>query len=154
MMFSFREVAPAKMRYRELTRCPAVCICAKNHPLAVHSTLSVKDLQEGGCIATCRPRVYPPSLFTLQSQAVGNRETSQILFCDNLAVLLPLVISGYAFAVTADIPHSRLPELCYIPLPEIEPLSFGAVYTAEGYTPLLRQFLRALSETVMQAPTE
>ena len=58
--------------------------------------------------------------------------------------------SGYAFAVTADIPHSRLPELCYIPLPEIEPLSFGAVYTAEGYTPLLRQFLRALSETVKQ----
>ena len=146
MMFSFREAAPVKMRYRELTRCPAVCICAEDHPLAAYSTLTVKDLQEGGRIATCRPRVYPPSLFALQSQAVGNRETSQVLFCDNLEVLLPLVISGYAFAVAADIPHSRLPELRYIPVPEIEPLSFGAVYTVEGYTPLVRQFLRILSE--------
>lgn len=154
MMFSFREAAPVKMRYRELARCPAVCICAGGHPLAAHSVLAVKDLQEGGRIATCRPRVYPPSLFALQSQAVGNRETSQVLFCDNLEVLLPLVISGYAFAVTADIPHSRLPELRYIPVPEIEPLSFGAVYTAEGYTPLLRQFLGILSETAAQAPVE
>ena len=146
MMFSFREAASTKNRYRELTRCPAVCICARSHPLASRSVLTVKDLREGGRIATCRPRVYPPSLFALQSRAMGNRETSQVLFCDNLEVLLPLVVSGYAFAVTADIPHSRLPDLCYIPVPEMEPLSFGAVYTAEGYTPLVRQFLRILSE--------
>lgn len=109
MMFSFREAASTKNRYRELTRCPAVCICARSHPLASRSVLTVKDRGKGGGIATCRPRVYPPSLFALQSRAMGNRETSQVLFCDNLEVLLPLVMSGYAFAVTADIPHSRLP---------------------------------------------
>ena len=154
MMFSFREAASTKNRYRELTRCPAVCICARSHPLASRSVLTVQDLREGGRIATCRPRVYPPSLFALQSRAMGNRETSQVLFCDNLEVLLPLVVSGYAFAVTADIPHSRLSDLCYIPVPEMEPLSFGAVYTAEGYTPLVRQFLRILSEVSSPLPEE
>ena len=112
----------------------------------------MEDLREGGRMAVFRPRVYPPSLFALQSQAVGNRETSQVLACDNLETLLPLVASGYAFAVTADIPHSRLPDLRYIPVPEIEPLSFGAVYTAEGYTPLIRAFLGILSETSAQRP--
>ena len=152
MMFAFREAASAKSRYRELARCPAVCVCAPTHPLAGREALTVEDLREGGRMAVFRPRVYPPSLFALQSQAVGNRETSQVLACDNLETLLPLVASGYAFAVTADIPHSRLPDLRYIPVPEIEPLSFGAVYTAEGYTPLIRAFLGILSETSAQRP--
>ena len=152
MMFAFREAASAKSRYRELARCPAVCVCAPTHPLAGREALTVEALREGGRMAVFRPRVYPPSLFALQSQAVGNRETSQVLACDNLETLLPLVASGYAFAVTADIPHSRLPDLRYIPVPEIEPLSFGAVYTAEGYTPLIRAFLGILSETSAQRP--
>lgn len=154
MMFSFREAASTKMRYRELTRCPVMCICAPSHPLADRSSLTVKELQNAGRIATCRPQIYPPSLFTVQSQAVGSRETSQVLFCDSLEVLFPLVNSGYAFAVTADIPHARLPDLCYIPVPEIEPLSFGAAYMAEGYTPLLRQFLNALAETIREPEEE
>ena len=153
MMFAFREAASAKSRYRELARCPAVCVCAPTHPLAGREALTVEDLREGGRMAVFRPRVYPPSLFALQSQAVGNRETSQVLACDNLETLLPLVASGYAFAVTADIPHSRLPDLRYIPVPEIEPLSFGAVYTAEGYTPLIRAFLGILSEPSAQRPS-
>ena len=32
MMFAFREAASAKSRYRELARCPAVCVCAPTHP--------------------------------------------------------------------------------------------------------------------------
>lgn len=154
MMFSFREAASTKTRYRELARCPAMCICAPSHPLAGRTSLTIRELQGAGRIATCRPRVYPPSLFAVQSQVVGSRETSQVLFCDNLEVLVPLVISGYAFAVTADIPHARVPGLRYIPLPEFEPLSFGAAYMSEGYTPLVRQFLRILTETATRPDSE
>lgn len=60
MMFSFREAASTKMRYRELTRCPVMCICAPSHPLADRSSLTVKELQNAGRIATCRPQIYPP----------------------------------------------------------------------------------------------
>ena len=44
MMFAFREAASAKSRYRELARCPAVCVCARTHPLAGRESDSVVDM--------------------------------------------------------------------------------------------------------------
>ena len=45
-MFSFRETAPAKVRYRELTRARIACLCGKNHPLAQRETVTVKELRD------------------------------------------------------------------------------------------------------------
>lgn len=148
MIFSYREAFPAKGRFRELARVPLVCICGPEHPLARKDALTLEQLRQGGRIAACRPRVCPPGLLAVQNQAIGVRETQDILFCDNQEVMLPLVEAGYAFAVVADIPHARLPALRYIPLPECEPLSFGAAYMPEGNSPLLRRFLALLRESV------
>lgn len=147
MMFSYREAAPAKSRFRELIRVPAVCACGREHPLAGATVLTMEQLRQGGRIAACRPRGVSPALLAIQNQAIGVRETQEILFCDNQEVMLPLLEAGYAFAVVADIPHARLPALRYIPLPECEPLSFGAAYMPEGNSPLLRQFLTLLRES-------
>ena len=147
MMFSYQEAAPAKGRYRELARVGMVCICSEDHPLAEHTSLTIGQLQAGGRIAACRPRVCPPGLLAVQNQAIGVRETREVLFCDSQEVMLTMVEAGYAFAVIADTPHARLPGLRYIPLPEFEPLSFGASYMPEGNSPLLRQFLELLQET-------
>jgi DNA-binding transcriptional LysR family regulator len=34
LIFSLRESAPQKARYRELARCPVVCVCGQDHPLS------------------------------------------------------------------------------------------------------------------------
>lgn len=111
LIFSFRESTLPKARYRELVRCPVVCVCSNTHPLAVRSSVSAEDLQQAGRIATCRPTAYPAPLFAVQSQVIGNRETREILFCDHQEVLFSLVETGYAFAVTSDIPNTRIPGL-------------------------------------------
>ena len=148
VMFSFEESAPKKTRYFHLADCPAVCVCSQEHPLAGYQQLTVEQLKTGGRIAICRPPICPPALFTIQSQAVGDRAPGEILFCDNHEVVCTLAEVGYAFAVLADFPHARLPELRYIPLPEFEPLSFGAVYLPGERGGVLQEFLNMLAESV------
>ena len=151
LIFSFRASAPQRERYRELARCPVVCMCAADHPLAEREQVTLEELRQAGRIAVCRPPVCPPALFAQQSRALGDRPTDQVLFCDNQETLETLVESGYAFAVAADIPHTRLPGLRHIPIPECRPLSFGAVHRPEA-PPALRRFLELLRESLTEPP--
>ena len=147
LLFSFRMSAPQQARYRELVRSRVVCMCAADHPLAEREQVTLEELRRAGRIAVCRPPVCPPALFAQQSRALGDRPTDQVLFCDNQGTLETLVESGYAFAVAADIPNTRLPGLRYIPIPACRLLSFGAVHRPEG-PPALRRFLELLRESM------
>lgn len=153
LLFSFGNPGIPKTRYRELTRCPVVCVCNSEFPLAQRKSLTVEELQQVGRVAACRPPICPPALFTAQSRVVAGRDTGQILFCDNQEVLNVLVETGYAFAVAAAFPNQQTPELRYIPLPEFEPLSFGAVYRNTGKNPMLTQFLDLLEESLQSTLT-
>lgn len=144
MLLSMQEAAPTKAVYRELAQCPLACICVESHPLAAHSQLTLRQLREGGRIATCPPSIYPPSLFAVQSQVVSGRSPDQMMFCDNLELVYTLVESGYAFAVMPDFPAARFSKLRYIPLSGFQPLSFGAVYRNEDKDPALKLFLSYL----------
>lgn len=151
MMFATRSSAPKRARYRELLRCPAVCICGESHPLASRETLTAEELRhQSGRIAVGRPPICPPDLFAIQSRVVAGRAETELLFCDNQEVIYTLVQTGYAFAIMADFPTARLPGVRYIPLPEFDPLSFGAVYLPEERSPALRQMLNYLEETIRQ----
>lgn len=152
LIFSFRETAPQRARYRELALCPVVCACAPDHPLAGREQVTLEELRRAGRIAVCRPPICPQAIFHFQSQAIGERETDQILFCDHQEAMEVLAETGYAFAVTADYPHARLPGLRYIPIPECRALSFGAVYLPEGGSPALRRFVELLRQTMAEDP--
>ena len=54
------------------------------------------------------------------------------MFCDNQELLIPLVLAGYAFSVSVDMPNTLPPELVKVPLSEFDPLSFGALYLPES----------------------
>ena len=151
LLFSFGNPGIPKTRYRELTRCPVMCVCSPEYPLARYQSLSVEKLQKSGRVAACRPPVCPPPLFAAQSRVVPRRAYGEVLFCANQAGLNLLVETGYAFAVAAAFPSNRTPDLCYIPMPEIEPLSFGAVYLTSTKNPQLNRFLDLLEES-LQAP--
>lgn len=153
MMFSFRgpgrdsETEP-KQKFRALTHCRAVCVCNERHPLAGNKSLLVEQLTDAGHIAVCRPPICPPALFSIQSRAVAARTPDQVLFCDNQDVVGTLVETGYAFAVMADFPAARREGLCYIDLPEFEPMTFGALYLAGNRNPGLRRLLQLLQQTL------
>ena len=149
VLLSLQESAPPKAVYRELIRCPLVCICSETHPLAVYDQLTIEQVKNGGRIATCPPPIYPPALFSVQNQVVAERNPDQMLFCDNLEIVHTLVEAGYAFAIMPDLRPARIPGLRYIPIPAFSPISFGAVYHSGGLTPTLRLFLSALG-TLLQ----
>lgn len=144
ILLSLQEELPPKAAYRELARCPLVCICAPDNPLAEFSQLSIQQLRTSGRIASCPPTTYPPALFAIQSQLLSGRGPEQILFCDSLEIVYTLVEAGYAFTVMPDLPSIRQPGLCYIPVPQFEPLSFGAIYRAGDRSPSLHLFLSFL----------
>lgn len=153
MMFSFRgpgrdSGSDPKQKFRALTRCRAVCVCSKDHPLAGRKSVLLEQLADAGRIAVCRPPICPPALFSIQSRAMAARTPDQVLFCDNQDVVGTLVETGYAFAVMADFPAARREGLCYIDLPEFEPMTFGALYLAGNRTPGLRRFLQLLQQTL------
>ena len=155
LLFTSRETAPKNSVYRELVRCPMVCLCRKDHPLAGKGEVTLEELKGAGAIAACRPPACPPSLFALQGQLVTALPPDQVLFCESQEVLLTLVETGYAFAVTADFPPLRRPELCYLPLAGQPPMSYGAAWLREGATHLTRRFVALLEETLApggQAP--
>lgn len=154
LMFSFQEPASKKARYQELCRCPAACLCAPDHPLANEPFVTAEQLQQGEIrFAACRPPICPPALFPIQTRLLAGRPPYQVFFCDNLESAFTLVAAGYALAVAADLPGARVPGLRYLPLPEFEPLSFGAVYLPGERTPALRALLGLLTEE-LQHPSD
>lgn len=150
VMFSFQENLAKTTRYQPLTNCPVACVCAQDHPLAQFQQLTLEQLKQDHRIAVSRPPNCPPALFAVQSQLVTERGPNQILFCDSQEVISTLIASGYAFSLTADLPQVRIPGLRYIPLPEIPPLSFGAVYLSGNRNPALRRLLSYLQETFQE----
>lgn len=153
LMFTFEDSAPKNSVYQELTRCPVMCVCRKDHPLASLGELTPEQLKDGGRIAACRPPLCPPALFGIQGQIVTAGHPDQAIFCERNEVMFTLVETGYAYAVIADFPQLRQPGLCYLPLKGYPPLSFGAAYLSGGRSPALRRFLALLRETMQhQAP--
>ena len=148
VIFTFQETVPKNAAYQELVRCPVVCVCRGDHPLAEREELTLAELKEAGTIAACRPPACPPSLFAVQGQLVTARPPEQVLFCDSQEVLFTLVETGYAFAVMADFPRLRRPELRYLPLAECTPLSYGAAWQGDSRAPALRRFLSLLGDTL------
>lgn len=152
VIFTFeKDAVPPKARYRELMRCQPVCVFNPEHPLAKCESLTLEQLREAGRIATCRPPVCPPPLFAIQSLVTGSRETQQILFCDNQELLIPLVLAGYAFSVSVDMPNTLPPELVKVPLSEFDPLSFGALYLPESGGTAVRLFLDLFEESLSES---
>ena len=150
VMLTFQETAPQNSVYRELLRCPVACVCRPDHPLAATDRLRVEDLTEAGRIAVSRPPACPPTVFALQGPVVTASPPEQVIFCDNMEVLLTMAEAGYAFGIMAVFPGVPRPGLCCRPLEGCQPLSYGAAWRRGDRTHALRRFLALLEETVGQ----
>lgn len=151
VMFSFEDSAPKRAVFRELIRCPVVCVCSEDHPLADRKEVTIQQLRNAGRMAISRPPSCPASIFAIQGQIIAKPVGNRHLFCDNLESVYTLVESGFAFAVMPYIPKDRISGLRYIPLLEVPALSFGVSYLSEKHSPVLRRFLDLLEESIQDA---
>ena len=142
------EPPPSKGVFRELRRCPLVCVCSLDHPLAGRDGVTVEELQAAGPIAICAPQFYPPTLSSIQSKLIGGRKPQDIYFCDNLEIAYTLAEAGYCYLVMPALSPDLLPGLTYIPVPELPSVPFGVFYREGRLSPALRQFLKLIDHTL------
>ena len=153
VMPAFRESAPKRAVYRELTLCSIVYAVPEASPLAGRESVSVSELLSAdGSLAISRPDTGPRRVIALQNQLIGARDQGSIIFCESAEVQGSVVACGFAGAVMADTPGIRLPGVAYIPVEGEAPVSYGVAYMPDELTPLLRSFLRILEEEMPPRP--
>ena len=129
--------------YKELASAPIACVCSPNHPLAQYKALTKGQLQ--GNFIACSPRQLPDSVFTIQNNIFMTLPSEQRFITDSLESAFTLVKAEIGYSLYPDIPHTRDPGLCYIPVTGLPKVSFGVYYPYDHDHPVLKRFLALLS---------
>lgn len=146
IMPAFREGAPKRAVYRELSLCGIVCAVAESSPLAARTSVGVNDILSFGRVAISRPDAAPRPVTVVQNQLIAESDPGRLIFCESVEVQSCVVAAGFAAAVFVDTPGIRVPGVSYVPVEGTEPVSYGAAYMPGGITPLLRRFVQVLEE--------
>lgn len=132
------------LRYRELFRCPAVCICSKNHPLAGQPSITKSMIR--GNIILCEPHKIADSIFRLQSDVAAGTPGAERYLADGYECVLTLVKAEIGCTVLPQFPAARDPQLCYIPITDCPQASFGMYFTGHGQMPAAKRLCQLLKE--------
>ena len=141
IMPTFKEGAPKRAVYREISKCSVVCAVSPDSELVGRKQVSVVDISQSGRIAISRPEAAPRAALAVQNQLIADMNPNDIIFCESVEILSYVVASGFASAVLVDTPGIRVSGVEYIPVEGTETVSYGAAYMAEEMTELLRRFL-------------
>ncbi|WP_124098260.1 LysR family transcriptional regulator [Ruminococcus sp. Marseille-P6503] len=130
--------------YTELCRCPIMCICSKDYPLASLSSVDVNKIS-GKAILIERHKCSN-IVFKNQSRIVTNNSADSIYYCDSYETGIAMVKSGTGFMLFPKLPNMRDPELSFIPVTDTKPASFGLFYKTAHGNPVLKGFISSALE--------
>ena len=147
VVLAFREKGQKKGSsiYRELAQVPVVGVLPANHPLAEKELLDEEDLRTQRLLLL-DPQRCPDRLNALQHCLATERAVSDLLMCGSADASITLAKAGFGIAVQPDFPSLRDPALAYIPIKDVEPLSYGAYYKSVTGKPSLKAFLQLCKE--------
>lgn len=153
VVLAFREKGQKKgdSIYRELTQAPVVGVLPANHPLAEKDTLDRDDLQTERLIMV-EPQRCPDSLNAVQHELTTGRTVFELFMCSSADACVTLAKAGFGIAVQPDFPSLRDPALAYIPIKDVEPLSYGAYYKSITGKPMLKLFLQLCKDSFLARP--
>ena len=72
--------------------------------------------------------------------------------CGSADACITLAKAGFGIAVQPDFPSLRDPALAYIPIKDVEPLSYGAYYKSVTGKPMLKLFLQLCKDNFPVRP--
>lgn len=132
--------------YRELYLAPTVCICSEEHPMAKCRSLTKEDLK--GNFIVCSPSQISDSVFTIQSSVLVNLPPEQRFLTESIESALTLVKAQIGYTLYPDLPTSREPGLCYIPVTDLPKVSFGVYWRQDQDHPAIKRFLTLMEESI------
>ena len=137
--------------YREVAKIPVVGVLPTSHPLAEEGSLDGDDLRMQKLILM-EPQRCPDSLNTVQHELTTGRAVSDLFLCGSADVCTTLAKAGFGIAVQPDFPSLRDPALAYIPIKDVERLSYGVYYRSVTGKPLLKLFLQSCKDNFPVRP--
>ena len=147
VIVSFQEKGQKKIDgiYRELAQVRMAGVLPAGHPLAEKELLGEDDIRTQRLLLL-DPQRCPDRLNAVQHSLAGERAVSDLLMCSSADACITLAKAGFGIAVQPDFPSLRDPALAYIPIKDVEPLSYGAYYKSVTGKPLLKAFLQLCKE--------
>ncbi|MCI9352567.1 MAG: LysR family transcriptional regulator [Lawsonibacter sp.] len=147
VIVSFQEKGQKKIDgiYRELAQVRMAGVLPAGHPLAEKELLGEDDIRTQRLLLL-DPQRCPDRLNVVQHSLAGERAVSDLLMCSSADACITLAKAGFGIAVQPDFPSLRDPALAYIPIKDVEPLSYGAYYKSVTGKPLLKAFLQLCKE--------
>ena len=137
--------------YKELVQTPIAVVLPVNHPLAEKELLDEDDLRTQRLLLL-DPQRCPDRLNAIQHGLAAERTVSDLLMCGSAEACITLAKAGFGIAVQPDFPALRAPNLAYIPLKDMEPLSYGAYYKSVTGKPMLKLFLQLCRDSLLAWP--
>lgn len=155
VIISFQEKGPKKIDgiYKELAQIRISGILPASHPLAKKGLLDEDDLRTQRLLLL-DPQRCPDSLNAVQNKLTIGRSVSDLFMSGSADACLTLAKTGFGIAVQPDFPSLRDPNLAYIPIMGVEPLSYGAYYKSVTGKPLLKRFLQLCKSFPLVNETE
>ncbi len=139
VLVGFRKDIPLHngVVYQELAQIPLCCVFPEAHPYSHKGNVQEADLYSEH-IVLCN--AVPARAFELQNQVVAHILPQNTYVCENLQAALALVRAGYGFTILPKIEFNVV-GINYIPLQNVEPLSYGVFYKNGSLSPVLKKFV-------------
>ena len=137
--------------YKELVQIPITGVLPAGHPLAEKELLDEDDLRTQRLLLL-DPQRCPDRLNAIQHGLATERAVSDLLMCGSADASVTLAKAGFGIAIQPDFPSLRDPALAYIPIKDVEPLSYGAYYKSVTGKPMLKLFLQLCKDSFLARP--
>lgn len=147
VMFGMKnhDALQRRIIYKELLKCPLVCVCSENHPMAKYDSLKT-DMLTGYGIALISRQKDTPEVAKVVTSASSTLQQSQIYLCDSYECAMPLIKTGMCYCVMPQLPIEGERGLKYIPITDASPVSFGVYYSTIKGNPVLKRFVEITRE--------
>ena len=148
VLIGFHNDMPTRkdIGFLEFSRIPLCCVVPGAHAFAQEDTVSMEMMLSERLVA-CNSYAMPAAVTEYQNRISENLPPDAVYVCDNLQAALTLVKAGYGCSILPEI-KTRDDSLCYIPLADPEPISYGLFYKKNSGNTTLKQFLSIVRKEV------
>lgn len=129
------------LQYKELTKIPVAAVMAADRPFMQTKRIDATNLKNERLILI-EPQKCPGCLEKIHYHLIGDRQMTDLYFCDSMNAALALARADYGIAVLPDLFALHDPALRYIPLDGFEAMSYGAYYKDVKEKPIIKSFLQ------------
>lgn len=151
VVMAFRESGLKKtIHYQELLKVPVVGIVKKETFFTDREELQLDDLKQGPMIIL-DPQKCPEEYRRLLHRLLGECSPMNVYFCDSLEGAVTLALAGFGVAMVPGFFWERDVALRYLPITDVQPLSYGVYYKSLTGHPLRRTFVKMAKESFKDA---